>query len=100
MTYIEDIEKKGSDLLHQMGIDWLENRLSPETTFKITPGTDDVELETTLNYMVWRGWIENHPSLDAEVGQMFSGWRLTPQGQSLAISGIHGRKTKGNPSSE
>jgi hypothetical protein len=41
MAYIEDVEEKASSILGQMGLDWLENRLDPETTFKITPGDDE-----------------------------------------------------------
>lgn len=95
--YIEDIQKKASSLLHQMGLDWLENRLDPETTFKITPGDDETELVTALNYMVWRGWIMNQPSLNAEPGEMFSAWKLTPEGKSLALSSIHGKKPEPTP---
>jgi hypothetical protein len=97
MAYIEDVEKKASDLMRQMGLDWLENRLDPETTFKITPGEDETELTMALNYMVWRGWIENQPQLNAEAGQMFSAWKLTPEGKSLAVSSIRGRKPEPTP---
>jgi hypothetical protein len=98
MAYIEDVEEKASSILGQMGLDWLENRLDPETTFKITPGDDDIALVTALNYMVWRGWIENQPRLNTEAGQMFSAWKLTPEGKSLAMSHIHGRRPDPNPS--
>jgi hypothetical protein len=94
MARIEDIETKASDLLKKMGLDWLDNRLDPDTTFKITAvDWDDVELTTALNYMLWRGWIEKVPVMNTE-GGFNSAWKLTNSGQSLAISNIHGAKTK------
>ena len=94
MAYIEDIEKKASELLKQMGLDWLGNQLDPETSFKVVEG-DDAELVTALNYMVWRGWVERLP-LDTN-DKTISAWELTPEGQRLAMSHLHGLKPQATP---
>jgi len=95
MPVIEDVQKKSSDLLRSMGSDWLDNRLDPETTFKIRSNDDD-GLTTTLNYMLWRGWIERVPILSSTEG-IISAWKLTYKGQELALSSLHGPKPKPPP---
>lgn len=95
MVYIEDIKKKGSDLLRKLGEDWLANRLSPDTTFNIN-ASEDSDLETTLNYMLWCGWIER-PLVINESSSVVSGVKLTPKGQDLAILGLHGKKPEATP---
>ena len=96
MAYIEDIEKIGSELLTKMGVDWLENRLNPDTTFRISSEDGGENLETTLNYMLWRGWIEP-PVLANESTGVVAAVRLTPEGKSLAISYTHGKKPPATP---
>ena len=91
MAYIEDVEKSGGDLLYKLGQDWLESRLNPDITFRASSKDGGDNLETTLNYMFWRGWIEI-PVITNEGDGTVALVRLTPQGKDLAISGIHGKK--------
>lgn len=96
MPTIEEVQKKASDLLQSMGSDWLGNRLNSDTTFKIWSNDDDDSLTTTLNYMLWRGWIERMPILSNTEG-VISAWKLTHEGQELALSSLRGAKPKPPP---
>lgn len=93
MKTIEEVQEKASNLLRSMGSDWLGNQLDPETTFKIRNHDAEDGLTTTLNYMVWRGWIERVPILSNTEG-VISAWKLTYKGQELALSSLHGPKPK------
>ena len=79
-----------------MGEHWLENHLEPDTTFKVGAKDIDSNLTTTLNYMIWRGWVERIPVLTNDDG-IASGWRLTNAGQSLALTHLNGPKLKPLP---
>ena len=96
MPTIEDIQKRSTDLLRSMGEDWLDHQLFPDTTFKISSKENDPDLTTTLNYMLWRGWIERVPILPNTEG-VISAWRLMYKGQELALSLIQGPKPKPPP---
>lgn len=95
MAYIEDIETEATKLLKKMGTDWLGNRLAQDTTFNIS-ASDGSDLETTLNYMLWRGWIER-PLVENLDGSVASAVVLTTRGQELAMSYLHGRKPEATP---
>jgi len=97
MAYIEDIEKNGRNLLTKLGIDWLGNRLDPDTTFRVSSEEGGEDLETTLNYMLWRGWIEAPVLANEENSGLVAAVRLTPEGKSLAISHAHGKKPEPTP---
>lgn len=87
MAYIGDIENESSKLLDKMAADWLNNHLASDTIFKIS-ALKGSNLETTLNYMLWRGWIER-PLVETDDGNVSSAVTLTRQGQEQAMCTLH-----------
>jgi len=95
MVSIEDIEAESSRLLDQMAVDWLDNRLAPDTVFKIS-ASEGYNLETALNYMVWKGLIEL-PLVENTDGRVTTAVTLTHHGQERAMAALSLMKYKSTP---
>jgi len=81
MMTIEEIREGATNLLDQIGADWIQKRMDPDTIFIVVSPQDEGKTETYLNYLILNGYVER-------VVYPWSAWKLTKEGKMRVIQNL------------